>query len=65
MNISLWKSQITQVPNEGLHSLAKDAEYRIGSHVAGGFPNQDYVEKQQTLLSLIQEELLRRRKVGE
>lgn len=43
-----------------LHALAKDAEYRIGSHVAGGLPVDEYVEKQRHLLTLIQNELERR-----
>lgn len=43
-----------------LSNLARDAEYRIGSHSAGGNPVDAYIEKQKTLLSLIQDELSNR-----
>jgi ParB family chromosome partitioning protein len=41
-------------------ALVKDAEYRIGSHVAGGNPVDGYVKRQQDLLTAIQEELSKR-----
>jgi hypothetical protein len=40
--------------------LALDAEHRIGSHVVGGNQIDEYVERQQALLTLIQEELVKR-----
>lgn len=58
--IDYWKASIPNIPTIGLIDLAKDAEARIGSHVAGGNPVNEYVERQQALLKLIQDELLRR-----
>lgn len=59
---SFWESSISNISDQGLMDLAKDAEMRIGSHVAGGNPVSSYVEKQQYLLSLIQNELAKRGK---
>ncbi|MFJ5713156.1 hypothetical protein [Neobacillus sp. NPDC093127] len=55
-----WKSSLPHLSYADLHALAKDAECRIGSHVAGGNPIDEYVQRQQALLELIQDELLRR-----
>lgn len=61
MIISYWKSRIIDLSTVGLVALAKDAEMRIGSHVSGGNPVPEYVEKQQALLEIIQDELVSRR----
>jgi hypothetical protein len=58
--MGMWQSRIPQLSTYSLIQLAKDAEYRIGSHVAGGDPVPEYVERQQSLLTLIQEELVKR-----
>ncbi|MDF2534388.1 MAG: hypothetical protein K0R18_545 [Bacillales bacterium] len=58
--MKMWQSRIPQLSTSDLITLAKDAEHRIGLHVAGGDPVQVYVERQQTLLTLIQEELVKR-----
>lgn len=58
--LEYWKSQIPSLSDKQLHIFARDAEQRIGSHVAGGNPIDEYVQKQQAFLELIQEELLRR-----
>lgn len=58
--LDYWKSCIPNIPTDGLIDLAKDAEMRIGSHVAGSNPVPEYFERQQALLELIQEELERR-----
>jgi hypothetical protein len=58
--VSYWKSRIPFLSSSSLLNLAKDAEIRIGSHVAGGAPLTEYVEKQQALLGLIQDELASR-----
>jgi hypothetical protein len=58
--MSIWQSSIPQISTPGLISLAIDAEARIGSHVAGGDPLPEFIEKQQKLLSLIQDELSKR-----
>jgi hypothetical protein len=55
--LNYWKTSLPQLSDSQLYSLAKDAEARIGSHVAGGNPINEYVEKQQALLELIQDEL--------
>ncbi|MGM7634184.1 hypothetical protein [Bacillus sp. Hm123] len=41
--------------------LVEDVERRIGSHVAGGDPVDAYVQQQQYILGLVQEELKRRK----
>jgi hypothetical protein len=56
----LWEMNIPNLSTTSLISLAKDAEARIGSHVAGGDPVPEYVEKQQKILTLIQTELSKR-----
>ena len=51
---------LSKLSIDQLTDLAIDAEYRIGSHSAGGNPVDAYIEKQRTLLSLIQDELSNR-----
>jgi hypothetical protein len=58
--IDYWKSSLPNLSTTSLIDLVRDAEARIGSHVAGGNPVTEYVEKQQALLELIQDELGRR-----
>jgi hypothetical protein len=58
--LDYWKSSIPRLSDSDLYNLAKDAEIRIGSHIAGGNPIDEYLGKQQALLELIQDELLRR-----
>ncbi|WP_338754262.1 hypothetical protein [Bacillus sp. FJAT-52991] len=57
----LIESQIKSLSVEGLHLLVADAQYRIGSHIAGGDPVDVYVEQQRYILDLVQEELQRRK----
>jgi hypothetical protein len=52
---------IPKLSNDQLVALAKDAEQRIGSHVAGGMPNAEYVARKRNVLSMVQEELVKRR----
>jgi hypothetical protein len=59
--MNFWKSSVKRISDSGLYSLAKDAETRIGSYVAGGNLIDEYVKKQQALLTIIQEELASRR----
>lgn len=56
----LLESQIKSLRTEGLILLVEDAERRIGSHVAGGDPVEEYVDHQKYILDLVQEELKRR-----
>lgn len=58
--LEYWKSALPNLSDLDLCNLAKDAEARIGSHVAGGNAIDDYVQRQQAILELIQDELLRR-----
>jgi hypothetical protein len=58
--LEYWKSCLPHLSDLELCNLAKDAEARIGSHVAGGNAIDEYVQRQQALLELIQDELLRR-----
>lgn len=55
------KAALRQLSYGGLLELAKDAQYRIGSHIAGGYPVEEYIEKQRNLLDEIQNEFIRRR----
>ncbi|MFL0365361.1 hypothetical protein ACH0BF_20345 [Pseudobacillus sp. 179-B 2D1 NHS] len=56
----LLESQIKSLRTEGLLLLVEDAERRIGSHVAGGDPVEEYVQQQRYILDLVQEEFKRR-----
>lgn len=58
--MNIWQSQIPHLSTSGLIQLARNAESRIGSHVAGGNPVDDYVERHKYLLTLVQEELEKR-----
>ncbi|MFD0825821.1 hypothetical protein ACT8ZR_09095 [Neobacillus sp. M.A.Huq-85] len=64
MNLSYWKSSIPNISTDGLRILAEDTFQRIGSHVSGGNPVTEYIERQQALLELIQEELISRSNTG-
>lgn len=57
----LIESQIKSLPMQGLLLLVEDVERRIGSHVAGGDPVEEYVQHQRYILDLVQNELERRR----
>jgi len=46
---------------ENVSKLALECKHRIGSHVAGGEPNEHYVESQREILLAIQEEMAKRR----
>lgn len=54
-------NQIPHLYDFQLTALALDCEHRIGSHVAGGEPNEHYVESQRAILLAIQEEMAKRR----
>ncbi len=58
--MNYWKSVIPKLPIKDLLFLAKDLKHRIRSHTSGGHPVQPYVEKQQALLEIVQEELMER-----
>jgi hypothetical protein len=58
--LEYFKSRIPNVSKSDLLALAQDAERRIGSHLAGGNPLNEYVQRQIAILELIQEELERR-----
>jgi hypothetical protein len=58
--LDYWKSALPKLSDFDLYNLAKDAESRIGSHVAGGNALDEYVQRQQALLELIQDEFERR-----
>ncbi|MFL0361425.1 hypothetical protein ACH0BF_00215 [Pseudobacillus sp. 179-B 2D1 NHS] len=57
----LIEAQIKSLRTEGLLLLVEDVERRIGSHVAGGDPVEEYVDHQKYILSLVQQELERRK----
>lgn len=59
----LIESQIKSLSEEGLMLLVEDVERRIGSHVAGGDPVEEYVQHQLYILDLVQEEFRRRREI--
>ncbi|RJS60136.1 hypothetical protein [Bacillus sp. PK3_68] len=56
----LLESQIKSLQTEGLLLLVEDAKRRIGSHVAGDDPVEEYMQHQRYILDLVQEELKRR-----
>lgn len=53
-------SSIKGLSIDGLTLLVRDCEQRIGSNVAGGMPNETYIENQKGIINLVQEELLTR-----
>ncbi|UAT31943.1 hypothetical protein K7T73_06905 [Bacillus badius] len=59
----LIESQIKSLSENGLMLLAEDVNRRIGSHVAGGDPVEEYVQHQRYILDLVQEEFKKRRGV--
>jgi hypothetical protein len=48
------------ISDEGLRDLARDTFYRIGTHAAGEYPSDSYLEQQRSIIAMIQEELSRR-----
>lgn len=56
-----FASSIPNLTDDQLTALVQDCESRIGSHVAGGDPNEQYVEHQKMIIGLVQDELERRR----
>jgi hypothetical protein len=48
------------VSDEGLRELARDAFYRIGTHTAGEYPSDTYLEQQRSIIAMIREEFTRR-----
>ena len=53
-------NSIPKLTDDQLMALVKDCESRIGSHVAGGDPNEQYVEHQKMIIGLVQEEFSNR-----
>ena len=53
----LIANSIGNLSEDALFILVQDVEYRIGSHVAGGMPDENYLKQQQDILTLVQEEL--------
>ncbi|NYV67253.1 hypothetical protein HYI36_18440 [Bacillus sp. Gen3] len=62
---SLIENQIRTISIEGLYLLYKDATNRIGTHYVGGYPDQNYIAKQESIISAVQEELKFRKQKGE
>lgn len=58
--LDYWKACLPHLADTDLVNLVHDTERRIGSHIAGGNQIDEYVQRQQALLELIQDELLRR-----
>lgn len=59
MNL-FYEGAINNLSNESIHTLYEDVTFRIGSHVAGGDPDSNYIKKQQDILSICQDELQKR-----
>lgn len=57
-------SQLPSLTNEQLMGVVHDCEWRIGSAVAGGEFNLDYVNSQRSIISAVQSEFERREKAG-
>jgi hypothetical protein len=58
------EERIKSLSTAGLMAMYEDVIYRIGSHVTGGNPVVEYVRKQEKILDLIQDELVKRREHG-
>lgn len=55
------EEHIKTLSTPGLMMLYEDVVQRIGSHVAGGSPVVEYVRRQERILDLIQDEIMRRK----
>lgn len=53
-----YTAALRKISIEGLATIVKDCEGRIGSHVAGGSPDDHYVER--NIISMVQDELAKR-----
>lgn len=51
---------LKQLDERALFDLVKDCEARIGSHCAGGSPDDVYVQKQRAIITAVQNELNKR-----
>ncbi|USK85709.1 hypothetical protein [Peribacillus asahii] len=59
--IDLLAQRIAALSDYQLYETVKDVEWRIGSHVAGGNPIDEYVDRQRKIIGLIQDELMKRK----
>lgn len=50
------------IPDEGLYLVAQDAQNRIGSHFIGGNSDDKYLQKQESIIAAVQEEINFRKK---
>ncbi|MGE8207831.1 hypothetical protein ACQKP0_25530 [Heyndrickxia sp. NPDC080065] len=57
----LIEQQIKTLSEDGMFLLYKDVINRIGSHMVGGNPDSQYIMQQESILNLIQDELMRRK----
>ncbi|GIN39027.1 hypothetical protein [Heyndrickxia oleronia] len=56
----LMEQQIRNLSDTGIELLYHDVINRIGSHTIGGNPDPNYIKQQESILTLMQEELERR-----
>lgn len=54
------EQQIRNLSDTGIELLYHDVINRIGSHTIGGNPDPNYIKQQESILTLMQEELERR-----
>lgn len=54
------KSSLPSLNIEQLTDLIADSEQRIGSNVAGGDPNEAYVQQQREFIKMVYEEIEQR-----
>lgn len=55
-----YRAAMPNLSDEQLLALVQDCEARVGSHVMGGNPDENYIEKQRAIVSLVQDEFARR-----
>lgn len=65
MNLSLIRQQVKTLNKTGLHLLIEDATSRINSHQLGGNPNINYIQKQEAIKDIANEELQKRSTIKE
>lgn len=58
--MDLIEGGINKLSTTGLLAMYKDVVHRIGTHVTGGNSVVEYIRKQERILNLIQDEILRR-----
>lgn len=59
------KDSIKGLSDDGLYLVYQDAVQRVGSHVSGSDPVPEYIQQQESIMNMVQDELMGRRSSNE